>query len=165
MTTEAIIGLGANLGNATATLQHALSDMHGTPGIAVTRVSSLYCSAPVDAGGPDYTNAVALIQTRLAPLALLRALQTIENLHGRTRRYHHAPRTLDLDILLYGDETIDTPELTVPHPRMHQRAFVLDPLCELSPERIIAGQTARQWRQQCREQPIKRLTDQQLQTP
>ncbi|HLR12731.1 MAG TPA: 2-amino-4-hydroxy-6-hydroxymethyldihydropteridine diphosphokinase, partial [Burkholderiaceae bacterium] len=101
----------------------------------------------------------------LTPLALLHALQTIETRHGRTRPYHHAPRTLDLDILFYGDETINQPELTLPHPRMHQRAFVLEPLCELAPDHMIAGETVNRWRQRCTDQPIERMTNGPFWTP
>ena len=111
---SAWIGLGANLGDRLATLRTALSAMGALPGTRVQGVSSLYGSAPVDAGGPDYLNAVAQVQTTLAPHALLAQLQAIEQAAGRERPYRNAPRTLDLDILLYGDEVIDTPTLTVP---------------------------------------------------
>ena len=110
------------------------------PGTEVTRVSSLYGSAPVDATGPDYLNAIAEISTALSPLALLDALQQIELAAGRERPYRNAPRTLDLDILLWGDERIASPTLTVPHPRLHERAFVLLPLAELAPERVTSAQ-------------------------
>lgn len=103
----------------------------GYPGFAgdarAAGVSSLYGSAPVDAGGPDYLNAVAQLCTTLVPQALLAQLQAIEQAAGRERPYRNAPRTLDLDIRLYGDRVIDTPTLTVPHPRLHERAFVLYP--------------------------------------
>ena len=103
------------------------------------RVSPLYGSAPVDAGGPDYLNAVAEIATTLTPDALLQALQSIEQAAGRERPYRNAPRTLDLDILWFGDQVIHTPSLTVPHPRMAERAFVLRPLADLVPERVSAA--------------------------
>jgi len=140
---SAWIGLGANLGDRLATLRTALSAMGALPGTRVQGVSSLYGSAPVDAGGPDYLNAVAQVQTTLAPHALLAQLQAIEQAAGRERPYRNAPRTLDLDILLYGDEVIDTPTLTVPHPRMGGRAFVLRPLAEIdaslvAPEALAA---------------------------
>ena len=137
---SAWIGLGANLGDRLATLRTALSAMGALPGTRVQGVSSLYGSAPVDAGGPDYLNAVAQVQTTLAPHALLAQLQAIEQAGGRERPYRNAPRTLDLDILLYGDEVIDTPTLTVPHPRLHERAFVLHPLAELAPGLVPAHQ-------------------------
>lgn len=144
---RAWIGLGANLGEREAALRAAVRAIAALPGTQVLRASSLYRSAPVDAGGPDYLNAVAEIATTLEPHALLAALQAIENGAGRERPYRNAPRTLDLDILLYGDERIATPQLTVPHPRMHERAFVLLPLADLAPASVppealqaVAGQ-------------------------
>lgn len=146
-TTHAWIGLGANLGERAAALRQAVQALAALPGTVVLRTSSLYRSAPVDAGGPDYLNAVAEIATTLAPHALLAALLAIELGAGRERPYRNAPRTLDLDILLYGDQRIATPQLTVPHPRMFERAFVLLPLAELAPARVppealqaVAGQ-------------------------
>lgn len=127
------VGLGANLGDARAALPGAVRAMAALPDTRVLRVSSLYRSAPVDAGGPDYLNAVAELRTCLAPLRLLRALQAIEQAAGRERPYRNAPRTLDLDLLLYGDQRLGGAELTVPHPRMWERAFVLLPLAELRP--------------------------------
>lgn len=132
--TSAWIGLGANLGDCEAALQEAVRALAALPGTRVLRLSSLYRSAPIDAGGPDYFNAVAEIATSLEPLVLLDALQAIENQAGRERPYRNAPRTLDLDLLRYGDARIDHPRLTVPHSRMHERAFVLLPLAELAPE-------------------------------
>lgn len=137
LATTAWIGLGANLGEREAALRSALAGIGALPGTRVVRVSSLYRSAPVEAGGPDYLNAVAEISTTLAPPALLQHLQTLERAAGRERPYRNAPRTLDLDILLYGDLQLDTATLTVPHPRMHERAFVLLPLAELAPERVL----------------------------
>jgi len=139
---SAWIGLGANLGDRQATLRTALAAMQALPGTRVQRVSSLYGSAPVDAGGPDYLNAVVQLCTTLAPQALLEYLQAIEQAAGRERPYRNAPRTLDLDILLYGNLSIATPTLTVPHPRLHERAFVLHPLAELAPERVRAQDLA-----------------------
>ena len=136
------VGLGANLGDAARTLQQALVALDQTPGIRVVRASGFYGSAPQDATGPDYVNAVAELATTLAPHALLHALQALETAHGRQRPYRNAPRTLDLDLLLYGDLRIDTPTLTVPHPRMHQRAFVLRPLADIAPERVPADRLA-----------------------
>ena len=132
----AYVALGANLGEAPATLRAALADINAVPGIRVVKTSSFYRTAPVDSSGPDYTNAVCKVETTLSADALLSALQTIENRHGRV---HNAPRTLDLDVLLYGDTVIHTSRLTVPHPRMHGRAFVLFPLCEIAPEIEIPG--------------------------
>lgn len=131
--TRAYIGLGANLGEARASLNQAASELRQTPGVAALKLSRFYRSAPVDATGPDYVNAVAAIDTSLSARQLLGVLQHIENRHGRLRPYRNAPRTLDLDLLLYGNDSIDEPDLVVPHPRMHQRAFVLVPLAELAP--------------------------------
>lgn len=136
--TIAYIGLGANLGDAKSTLQRALASFDALPDTTLLASSSLYRTAPVDANGPDYINAVAKIDTTLTAHDLLRALQNAEQLHGRTRAYRNAPRTLDLDILLFGDETIHDIDLTVPHPRMHERAFVLYPLAELQPELTLS---------------------------
>ena len=133
------IGLGANLGERADTLRLAIHAIHAIDGTRVQRVSSLYRSAPVDAGGPDYLNAVAELTTTLAPQALLEALQAIELAAGRERPYRNAPRTLDLDIIVWADETIATATLTVPHPRLWERAFVLLPLAELAPERVAAS--------------------------
>lgn len=139
----AYIGLGANLGDPQAALCDALATIAALPGTQLLRVSALYRSAPVDAGGPDYWNAVAQIATTLEPLALLQALQRIEDAAGRERPYRNAPRTLDLDLLLYGDSTLDHARLTLPHPRMHERAFVLVPMAELMPGRIAPEALAR----------------------
>ncbi|MEW6705129.1 MAG: 2-amino-4-hydroxy-6-hydroxymethyldihydropteridine diphosphokinase [Pseudomonadota bacterium] len=133
------VGLGANLGDALATLRQALQALRAHPAIAVAAVSSLYRSAPVEATGPDFLNAVVELRTSMPPLALLAVLQQIEQQHGRERPYRNAPRTLDLDLLLYGSVQLDTPALTLAHPRMHQRAFVLRPLAELAPQLSIPG--------------------------
>ena len=129
----AYIALGANLGDRHATLQQALQALRAMAGSCALRSSRFYRSAPVDAGGPDYLNAVAQLTTPLTAPDLLRALQALENAAGRQRPYRNAPRTLDLDLLLYGDARIDSAQLTVPHPRMWERAFVLVPLAELAP--------------------------------
>jgi 2-amino-4-hydroxy-6-hydroxymethyldihydropteridine diphosphokinase len=128
------VGLGANLGDATATLQAALKALAALPQTSLIASSSFFASKPIDAAGPDYVNAVAEIQTSLPPQDLLLALHEIEDSFGRTRPFHHAPRTLDLDLLMYGQRVIATTALTLPHPRMHQRAFVLRPLLELAPD-------------------------------
>lgn len=128
------IGLGANLGDAAETLKVAVSALAALPQTTLLACSRTYRSGPVEAQGPDYLNAVVEIHTTLAPAALLGELQRIERVHGRERAYRNAPRTLDLDLLLYGDHSIIGRDLTVPHPRMHSRAFVLLPLRELAPE-------------------------------
>jgi len=134
----AYIGLGANLGDAGATLRLALRELAASAGIDDCTASPFYRTAPVDAGGPDYVNAVARLRTTLAPEALLDLLQALEQRHGRERLYHNAPRTLDLDLLLYGDQVLHDARLTVPHPRMHERAFVLRPLLDLAPDLNLA---------------------------
>ena len=135
----AYIGLGANLGDPASAVLDAIAQLAQLPQTTLVRSSSLYASAPVDASGDDFINAVALIETTLSPRALLQELQRIELAFGRARPFRNAPRTLDLDILLYGDERIDESELHVPHPRMCARAFVLLPLLELMPDITIPG--------------------------
>jgi len=130
---RAYIGLGANLGDPVSAIAKALDALRRLPGVALVACSSLYRTAPVDASGPDYLNAVAAIDVDLAPLDLLAHLQKIETQAGRRRSYRNAPRELDLDLLLYGDQVLEGPALTVPHPRLHCRAFVLVPLLELAP--------------------------------
>jgi 2-amino-4-hydroxy-6-hydroxymethyldihydropteridine diphosphokinase len=137
---RAWIGLGANLGDRGAALARAVQALAAMPATRVAKVSGLYASAPIDAGGPDYLNAVVELITTLAPLALLDALQAIEQAAGRERPYRNAPRTLDMDLLLHGDQRIACERLVVPHPRMGERAFVLLPLAELAPERVTAAQ-------------------------
>ena len=132
---RAYIGLGANLGDMAATLRAAVAALGALPQTRLEAVSSAWRSAPVDAGGPDYLNAVVLVETALSPEPLLDALQAIERAHGRERPYVHAPRTLDLDLLLYGDLAMQTARLTLPHPRLHERAFVLYPLLEVAAQR------------------------------
>jgi 2-amino-4-hydroxy-6-hydroxymethyldihydropteridine diphosphokinase len=134
------VGIGANLGDARAQVTDALAHLARLPETTLLRASSLYRTAPIDSSGDDYINAVACLDTALDPHALLAALLGIEQEHGRERPYRNAPRTLDLDLLLYGDQVIDdAPTLVVPHPRMHERAFVLAPLAELAPELHIPG--------------------------
>ncbi|PQA77371.1 2-amino-4-hydroxy-6-hydroxymethyldihydropteridine diphosphokinase [Rhodoferax sp. TS-BS-61-7] len=132
----AYIGLGANLGEPVAALQAALAALATVPQCTLRRQSALYGSAPIDSSGPDYVNAVAELSTTLSAPALLQALQQIELDAGRERPYRNAPRTLDLDVLLYGSATIHSATLIVPHPRMRERAFVLLPLAELLPDQV-----------------------------
>lgn len=136
------VGLGANLGDRGEALLQALQGMAALPATQLVAVSSLYSSAPVDAAGPDYLNAVAALDTVQAPDAFLRALQGLELVAGRERPYRNAPRTLDLDIVLWGTEQLNSPVLTVPHPRMTERAFVLRPLVELDAGLVSAVQLA-----------------------
>lgn len=139
---NAYVGLGANLGDARSALRLAVQAIAGLPETRLVRVSSLYASAPVDATGPDYLNAVALLETMLEPLALLHALQRVEDAAGRERPYRNAPRTLDLDVLLLGGLSCSSAELTLPHPRMRERAFVLVPLHEIAPGQVSADELA-----------------------
>jgi len=148
----AFVALGANLGDARATVRQALTGLDNLPATRVLRASSLYRTTPQEASGPDFINAVAAIGTRLSAFELLSALQQMENAQGRQRPYINAPRTLDLDILLYGDAPIHTPSLQIPHPRMTQRAFVLVPLAEIAPQLVSAEQLAA-----VREQQVERV--------
>ena len=124
------------------TVQRAIAAIARLPDTRLLHQSSLYRTAPFQALGPDFVNAVVEISTGLSALALLGHLQGLENSEHRQRPYTNAPRTLDLDILLYGDRSIQTPALQVPHPRMNQRAFVLVPLAEIAPDRVSAAQLA-----------------------
>ena len=140
MGVSAYLGIGSNLGDRLENLREAVRDLARTPGIRVVRSSSVYETSPV--GGPeqgDFLNAVIEIETELKPHVLLEALQRIENDLGRVRDERFGPRTLDLDLLLYGDHVIDDPDLTVPHARMHERAFVLVPLTELGVDAAFPG--------------------------
>lgn len=136
----AFIALGANLGEPAQTVRDALASLGATPGVRMLRASSLYRTAPIDSSGPDYINAVAEIATTLSAPALLDALQAIEQRAGRERPYRNAPRTLDLDLLLYGAGRIHSPRLSVPHPRMWERAFVVVPLAEIASSLVSAAQ-------------------------
>lgn len=138
MSVIAYVALGANLGDARAAVSSALQALNHLPSTRVTRASSLYRTAPWEAHGPDFINAVAEVETGLNAPALLAELQALELAAGRERPYVNAPRTLDLDVLLYGEGRIDSPKLTVPHPRMWERAFVLVPLAEVAPARVPA---------------------------
>jgi 2-amino-4-hydroxy-6-hydroxymethyldihydropteridine diphosphokinase len=129
----AYVALGANLGDPQQALRDAMDRLGTLPGTTVTRRSSLYRTAPVGTTGPDFINAVVEVQTALSAPALLAALLSIEADAGRERPWPNAPRTLDLDLLLYGSARIDSARLTVPHPRMNERAFVLVPLAEIAP--------------------------------
>ena len=134
----AYVALGANLGDPKATVLAAFAALANLPESRLARCSSLYRTAPVGIlSQPDFVNAVALLETTLAPEALLDALLDIEARFGRIRRERNGPRTLDLDLLLYDDIELDLPRLTLPHPRLHLRAFVLLPLAEVAPDLAI----------------------------
>lgn len=153
------IALGSNLDDPESQLQRAVDALREHPALRLATVSSVYRSAPVGPGEqPDYLNAVLAAITDLAPLELLDALQAVENAQGREREERWAPRTIDLDILLYGDEVIDDPRLQVPHPAMAERNFVLVPLTDIcSPEmKMPAGKTLGELVEQCPPAPMER---------
>ncbi|MBI2277345.1 MAG: 2-amino-4-hydroxy-6-hydroxymethyldihydropteridine diphosphokinase [Dechloromonas sp.] len=136
----AYVALGANLGDPASTIRAAFGALANLPESRVVHCSSLYRTAPVGiAAQPDFVNAVAMLETALAPETLLEALLEVEQRFGRIRAEKNGPRTLDLDLLLYDDQFVDQPHLTLPHPRLHLRAFVLQPLAELTPDLIIPG--------------------------
>lgn len=153
----AYIGLGANLGDARETVHAALRDLAAEPEIEIEKVARLYSSAPIDSSGPNYVNTVAGIRTSLNPQQLLVCLQRIELRHGRERPYVNAPRTLDLDLLLYDDIRLDSPALTIPHPRMHLRAFVLQPLLDVAGDLQLAQGQIQTLLKQCKEQRLSPL--------
>ncbi|MSR27966.1 MAG: 2-amino-4-hydroxy-6-hydroxymethyldihydropteridine diphosphokinase [Phycisphaerales bacterium] len=141
MSTRTFIALGANLGDRAATIDAAVASLAGSDGVTISRMSSLYETEPIGPAQPRYLNAVCEAMTTLDPLGLLGRLHEIEQGLGRHRErsQRNAPRTIDLDILLFGDASLALPGLTVPHPRMCQRAFVLIPLLEISPDEIVPG--------------------------
>lgn len=159
MSTLAYIGLGANLGDARQTIAAAIQTLRDSSGVLALRQAPLYSSDPVDAQGPVFINTVVAVDTTLDPLPLLDLLQAIEQAHGRERPYRNAPRTLDLDLLLYGAQTINTPRLSVPHPRMHQRAFVLRPLQDLAPGLQLAQGSFTTLLAGCQDQTLDQLVD------
>lgn len=156
---RAYIGLGSNLGDPVSQVLAALEELAAIRGVHLGKCSSLYRTAPVGyAAQPDFVNAVAEIRTTLAPMALLKALQGVEARHGRVREFRNSPRTLDLDILCYGTQRLENEELVLPHPRAHQRAFVLRPLLEIAPHCVIPGiGPIRHWLERCQDQPTTRL--------
>ena len=136
----AYLGIGTNLGDRMGNIRGALGKLGGLPTMELARVSSVYETAPVGVTDqPDFLNLVAAVRTSLAPRALLEVLLHIENQMGRVRTEHWGPRVIDLDLLLYGGEQVSLPELTVPHPRLRERAFVLIPLAEIAPEMALPG--------------------------
>lgn len=135
---SAYVGLGSNLESPRRQIASALEALDALPGTSLQSCSSLYRTAPVGyAGQPDFVNAVVCLHTALAPRELLEALLVIEREHGRTRALRNGPRTLDLDLLLHGDVSVDEPGLQVPHPRLAERAFVLVPLAEIAPALVL----------------------------
>ena len=156
----AFIGLGSNLENPILQINQALAHLAGLPEICLLKQSSLYSSAPIDAPNqPDYINAVVKVKTSLQPQALLAQLLAIEENSGRIRTYPNAARILDLDLLLYDNLQYREKNLIVPHPRMHQRAFVLQPLVEIENDSVIPGiGLASELLNQCNQQKLERLT-------
>ena len=156
MKVVATVGLGANLNDPAAQVEYALAELDRLPGTRLLGRSSLYASSPVGyVDQPDFINAVAQVETTLAPRALLAALLDIEQRHGRERSFRNAPRTLDLDLLLYGDARFHEEGLTLPHPRMHERAFVLLPLLEIAGDAVIPGRgPAADWLAPCSGQNV-----------
>lgn len=157
--TRAYVGIGSNKGDPRARVLDAFEALAAIPQTRCAGRSPLYRSAPVDAPGQaDFVNAVAALDTELSAPQLLEALLAIEAARGRERPYANAPRTLDLDLLLYGDTILASPQLTLPHPRMHQRAFVLRPLLDLDPRAEVPDRgAARALLQACAEQPLAPL--------
>jgi 2-amino-4-hydroxy-6-hydroxymethyldihydropteridine diphosphokinase len=157
--TAAFIGLGANLGEPQRQVQEAFRELDAIPHTRVVRTSSLYRSAPLGyAEQPSFVNAVAQVETGLPAERLLAELHAIETRHGRSRSFANAPRTLDLDLLLFGNAILDVPGLKVPHPRMHERAFVLLPLVEIAENVAIPGRgTAKAFLDRCGNQGVEKL--------
>ncbi|HWU84054.1 MAG TPA: 2-amino-4-hydroxy-6-hydroxymethyldihydropteridine diphosphokinase [Rhodocyclaceae bacterium] len=155
----AYVALGSNLQQPQAQVTQALRELSGLPQTQVTASSSLYRTAPLGYDDqPDFINAVARLETSLAPLALLRALLALEDTHGRERPFPNAPRVLDLDLLLYDDIAMQTPELTLPHPRMQTRGFVMLPLAEIAPGlKVGAYGEAAQLDAACIDQGVQRM--------
>ncbi len=155
----AYVGLGSNLAEPEYQIDKAFAELARLPHTRLLAGSSLYRSAPVGyADQPDFVNAVAQIETSLAPHALLDALLDLEHRHGRERTFRNAPRILDLDLLLYDGLICHDAGLTLPHPRMHERAFVLLPLLEIAPLCLIPGRgAAAQWARACGDQQLERI--------
>jgi 2-amino-4-hydroxy-6-hydroxymethyldihydropteridine diphosphokinase len=153
------VALGANLGDPAATIRAAFAALANLPDSRIKHTSSLYRTAPVGIEEqPDFVNAVAELETTLPPETLLDALLDIEHRFGRIRAEKNGPRTLDLDILFYNDLQIDLPRLTLPHPRLHLRAFVLQPLAEIAPQLALPGRgTIAAWLPAVANQGIRRI--------
>jgi len=157
--TLAYVGIGSNLGEPAKQVESAFEELGRIRQTSLAARSSLYRSQPVGyADQPEFFNAVAALETSLEPLELLRELQAIEARHGRRRSFANAPRTLDLDLLLHGQAVVRRPELALPHPRMHQRCFVLKPLLEIAPAVEIPGIGAAQARlDACAGQSVEKI--------
>ena len=158
---RAFIALGSNLQQPQQQVQQAFNELASLPKTSLIKHSSLYRTAPVGYDNqPDFINAAAEIETELAPLELLHALLALESTHGRERPFPNAPRVLDLDLLLYDDMVMNTAELTLPHPRMHERGFVLLPLAEIAPDLIIPKYgNITQLAQTCIDQGVEKVSN------
>ena len=158
---RAFLALGSNLDAPEQRLLQAFEQIAATAGITLVRRSSLYRTAPVGfIDQPDFINAVAEVLTTLSPFELLAAALSVERQQGREREFQNAPRTLDVDVLFYGDQHVDSASLTLPHPRAHERAFVLRPLLEIAPHCVIPGRgPARDFLPACADQGIQRIND------
>ena len=157
--TAAFVGIGANLGEPRSQVKQALLELDAIPYTRLIKASSLYRSEPLGhAEQPEFVNAVAQLETGLPAERLLAELQAIEARHGRERSFANAPRTLDLDLLLFGSAVLNKAALTVPHPRMHERAFVLAPLLEIAPQASVPGRGAvKELLKDCQTQSIERI--------
>jgi len=157
----AFVGLGSNMDEPHRQLQRAFTELDGLPDTRLLARSSLYRSAPLGfAEQPDFVNAVAKLETALTPQALLQVLLLVEHRHGRERTFRNAPRTLDLDVLLYDDLRLHEHGLTIPHPQMQLRAFVLQPLLEIAPDCAIPGiGSAEQALRECHDQTLEKIAD------
>ena len=157
---SAYVALGSNLGDRRAHLDAALAALDALPGTRLDAVSAIYETAPVGPPGQqDYLNAVARLATRLVPLSLLDALLSVEQSRGRIRAERWGPRTLDLDLLIHGDAVLAEPRLTLPHPRVHERAFVLVPLADLAPDLLLRGRTVAQHLAPLDRSGVRRIDD------
>lgn len=156
----AYIGLGSNLVSPVEQVRQALTGLAGLPLSRLVIASSLYATRPVGPQDqPDFINAVAALETSLSPLALLDQLQALEQQHRRRRQRHWGPRTLDLDLLVYGDQHIETPRLCIPHRQMTRRAFVLAPLAEIAPALLLHNKPLTAWLGQISNPGIQRLVE------
>lgn len=159
--TQVYLGIGSNLGDSVRQVQHAIEQLSQLPSSRLVASSSLYRTAPVGPQDqPDFINTVVALETQISPIALLDAAQQLEKDAGRKRLRHWGERTLDVDILLYGDQVIHQPRLDVPHPQMTKRAFVLFPLVEIAPHLVLPdGSNIRHWADGVLDQPVEKLVD------